>query len=225
MPNRRLSKWWAAPVVVISISAIAIVAILFLPVVNNGNSGNGEGDGIDADFSCEGHYDCSNLFGMGHPFVNETNITRIGGYVEGVHQGIDFFYKNLTNVVAAAPGYVEYIASTYWSPPLSPGNAYSISLRIRFNATVMINYGFEMWTTEEYFCNLQLSLLTVEVGDWVSQGTIIGQFVSCNSSAHIDWSVHVSGTRVPPCQFYNSTEYTYLNDLYQIYVPGGELCS
>ncbi|MFX0175401.1 MAG: hypothetical protein ACFE85_04120, partial [Candidatus Hodarchaeota archaeon] len=91
-------------------------------------------------FNPGNRYDSSNLNYMGVLFVNESDINAFNeGYSESdvcpwnfTHQGLDFFFNNNSNVIAATPGQVWAIQEHQ-----SEGEyKYHVRIWIRFNRTI-----------------------------------------------------------------------------------------
>ncbi len=179
-------------------------------------------------FSAEGRYNELNLNYMGVSFENESDINAFNeGYSESSscpwgfqHNGIDYFFNNNSNVLAAAPGQVWEIQTR-----TSEGeNKYHVRIRIRFNKTVEIGYNFEPWTTKLNDLNKQINMFNVKVGDWVSKGDIIARFLQCNESAHIHFDIVEGGIYYCPIKYFALDGYTQLMNLIYSYHPTWNLC-
>ena len=179
-------------------------------------------------FTSEGRYDDSNLTSMGVIFENPSDINAFNeGYSTSSacpwgfeHNGIDFFFNNNSNVIAAAPGQVWEISNYIGEGE----NKYHVKLNIRFSNSIMLCYGFEPWTDDEVNRDLQRSMLQVSVGDWVQKGDVIAQFLNCNESAHIHFDVIENNQRYCPTKYYSPDGYTTMMDLIHSYHPTWELC-
>ncbi|MFX0059946.1 MAG: hypothetical protein ACFE8J_16745 [Candidatus Heimdallarchaeota archaeon] len=179
-------------------------------------------------FNPGNRYDSSNLNYMGVLFVNESDINAFNeGYSESdvcpwnfTHQGLDFFFNNNSNVIAATPGQVWAIQEHQ-----SEGeNKYHVRIWIRFNRTIELGYNFEPWTILESNRDKQISMFKVKVGDWVQKGDIIADFLSCNESAHIHFDVVENGKYYCPSKYFSTEGYTQMMNLIQSYHPTWELC-
>ncbi|TFH06454.1 MAG: M23 family metallopeptidase, partial [Candidatus Thorarchaeota archaeon] len=147
-------------------------------------------------FDAEGRYDSSVLDDMGVLYSNRSDIESYNeGYSESdncpwgfSHNGIDYFYYNNTDVIAAAPGLVESIELRDWGP--ETWHRYTIAVSIRFNATVTLMYGSEPITNSTQDQAQQLVMLDIENGSWVQKGDVIGKFLRVNDGAHIHFGVY-----------------------------------
>ncbi len=116
------------------------------------------------------------------------------------HTGLDFFLKNDTKVLAAAPGQVIDVEE--WDNGAGAYIRWYIRLKIQFNSTVILQYSFELKTDDFANITRQLNVIAVEVGDWVQPGQGIARFYNCGGDPdHIDFGVSesTSGTQVRAC--------------------------
>ena len=179
-------------------------------------------------FDNEGRYESTNLNYMGVIYSNRSDIyTWTGGYSESsdcpwgaVHNGLDFFLNNGSTVIAAAPGMVEEMR---WRDDGSDDNIYTISITIRFNSSVQIEYVFEPTTIDPTDKEIQNEMLNVEVGDWVAKGDIIGEFLMIGGYAHIHFGTYMDGACCPK-PFYSEEAYNEIMELVHSFEPGWELC-
>jgi murein DD-endopeptidase MepM/ murein hydrolase activator NlpD len=204
---------------------LVIVAGVILYMQYNGSLNGPTGGGS---FDNEGRYDSSNLNYMGVIYTNRSDILSWnGGYSEStncpwnsIHNGLDFAFKNESYVIAAAPGMVEEILVTDTGPA---DNIYMIHVSIRFNESIQIGYVFEPWTTNSSDVDRQISMLDIEVGDWVAKGDTLGQFLSAGSSAHIHFAVYDNEATCPR-PFFSDEAYIEIMELVHTYQPGWDLC-
>lgn len=181
----------------------------------------------DQSFSSDGRYDESHLNYMGVIFENETDIFDLEFHCEDPthaceESGLqyyagDFFFNNLTPVIACAPGQVEridYLAAEE-NPPYNT-SLYIINIGVRFNQTVSITYCFEPFTNKTGDWELQGQLINVSIGDWVQKGDLIGIFLKIAYSAHVHWDVSVpcmeQGYPMPE-HFYDTEGYNQMVEL------------
>lgn len=179
-------------------------------------------------FSAEGRYDDTNLNYMNVLFENKSDINAFNeGYSESVscpwgfeHNGLDYFFNNGSNVIAAAPGQV-------WEIENHDGegnNKYHVRIWIRFNKSTVLGYNFEPWTTKEADRNKQIDMFKVKVGDWVQEGDVIAKFLQCNESAHIHFDIIESENRYCPKKYFSPDGYNLIMELIHVYHPIWELC-
>jgi hypothetical protein len=152
-------------IIIIVISCIVIISIFTIYMLYNRG----------AFFSSEGRYDDSKLDYMGVIFQNSSDINAFNeGFSTSSacpwgfeHNGIDFFFNNNSNVIAAAPGQVWEISNYIGEGK----NKYHVKLNIRFSNSIVIGYGFEPWTDNTSKRDKQWDMLQVKVGDWVQKET------------------------------------------------------
>ncbi len=195
----------------------ATIAILLLVIIGIGFAGYLflQEESVDV-FDNEGRYDASVLDDMGVLYSNRSDILAFnGGYSESdncpwgdEHNGIDFIFANNSDVVAVAPGRVEHVKLIDWGP--YTWHRYIISVNIRFNATLTIEYGFEPITnsTEEQL--QQLEMMNIENGSWVEKGDIIAKFLRANEWAHIHFGVYHDNIARDPTLYMSTAAYNEL---------------
>ena len=116
------------------------------------------------------------------------------------HTGLDFFLKNNTKVVAAAPGQVVELSE--WDNGAGAHIRWYIRLKIQFNANIMLMYSFELKTDDHANITKQLNLFQVKTGDWVVSGQELARFYNCGGDPdHVDFGVldRTSGTQIRVC--------------------------
>ncbi len=176
-------------------------------------------------FDAEGRYDPSILDDMGVIYSNRSDIESFNeGYSESVscpwgfiHNGIDYFYFNNSDVIAAAPGLVESIELRDWGP--ESWQRYVISMEIRFNATVTLSYGFEPITNFTEDQAQQLAMFNIEVGDWVAKGDVIAKFLRVNDGAHIHFGVYQNDVARDPTLYMSPAELNELEEMIDDFNP------
>ena len=194
----------------------ATIAILLLVIIGIGFAVYLLQDEPADVFDNEGRYDASILDDMGVLYSNRSDILAFnGGYSESdncpwgdVHNGIDFILANNSNVVAVAPGRVEHIKLVDWGP--YTWHRYIISVNIRFNATVTIEYGFEPITNSTEDQLQQLAMMNIENGSWVEKGDIIAKFLRVNEWAHIHFGVFDDNVARNPTLYMSTTAFNEL---------------
>jgi murein DD-endopeptidase MepM/ murein hydrolase activator NlpD len=166
---------------------------------------------------------------MGVIYANRSDMY---GYFEGysetadcpwgfVHNGIDYFFYNNSPVIAAAPGYVEDVS--WRENPNTTLNMYNIYVAIRFNATILVRYTFEPFTHVVGDQDKQLSMLTVQEGDWVQKGDVIGRFLHVEDAAHVHFGVTSGNDWLDPEPFFGVSDHTEILGLIGTYHPGWNL--
>jgi hypothetical protein len=196
----------------------ATIAILLLVIIGIGFAVYllQEEPSNDNVFDNEGRYDSSVLDDMGILYSNRSDIESFNeGYSESdncpwsfSHNGIDYFYHNNSDVIAAAPGLVEKIELRDWG--LESWHRYTIHVEIRFNATVILTYGFEPITNSTDDQAQQLAMFDFEEGSWVEKGDVIAKFLRSNDGAHIHFGVYQNDVAQDPTLYMSSAEYNEL---------------
>jgi len=207
---------------------VMIMLVIIVGVVLSLQFGNNSHEPDDEDlFDNEGRYDSSNLDYMGVIYTNRSDILNWnGGYSEStncpwgrVHNGLDFAFRNDSDVIATAPGIVEAIELSF----IVNGTVYKVAVLIRFNSTVIIEYGFEGFSEDVAVRAQQVAMLDIEEGDWVAKGDIIGQFLQGGGVDHIHFAIYV-GEATCPMPFFSPDAYAEMMELVHTYQPTWELC-
>ncbi len=157
--------------------------------------------GIDNTFDNEGRYDSTVLNNMGVIYSNQSDIAMWNnGFSKSdscpwnaTHNGLDYFFFNNSDVIAAAPGIVEDIELGY----VANGTVYKVAVHIRFNSSLTIEYGFEGFSTDVAMRAQQADMIDVEIGDWVAKGDQIGKFLRPTEYDHVHFSVYVNDSICP----------------------------
>jgi hypothetical protein len=205
-------------IIFIVIACIVIISAFALYILHNRGTF----------FSSDGRYDDSELDYMGVIFENSSDINAFNeGFSTSSacpwgfeHNGIDFFFYNNSNVIAAAPGQVWEISNYIGEGK----NKYHVKLNIRFSNSILLSYGFEPWTDNTSYRDKQWDILQVKVGDWVQKGDVIAQFLQCNESAHIHFDVLENNQRYCPTKYFSTEGYTQMMELIHFYHPTWDLC-
>ncbi|MBN2228562.1 MAG: M23 family metallopeptidase [Candidatus Thorarchaeota archaeon] len=180
-------------------------------------------------FDTGGRYDPSVLDYMGVIYANRSDIE---GFNEGysgstacpwgfVHNGIDYFYFNNSDVIAAAPGLVEKIELHDWG--LEAQHRYTISVEIRFNASVNLLYNFEPWTNSTDEQAQQVEMFNIEVGSWVTKGDVIAKFLHAGEGAHIHFGIYQDGEARDPTLYLSTDGYNELLEMIHDFHPTWEI--
>lgn len=167
-------------------------------------------------FDNEGRYDSSVLDDMGVIYSNRSDIIEFNeGYSESddcpwnaIHNGIDFLFFNNSEIKAAAPGIVTNIDLVDWGP--GGAHRYIISVRIKFNESVTLEYGFEPWTNSTNDQAQQVAMFNIEVDSWVAKGEIIGKFLKAGEWAHIHFGVYQDNNACDPTLYMSTSSFNEL---------------
>jgi len=139
-----------------------------------------------------------------------------------IHEGIDYFLINNSNVLAAAPGQVEDIE--WRDNGEGTENRFYARIWIRFNKDIQIGYNFEPWTQNEEDKNQQLSMFSVQVGDWVEIGQEIARFLYVGEGAHIHFDVIENNERSCIEKYFSEEGYDEIMEMIHSFHPTWELC-
>jgi murein DD-endopeptidase MepM/ murein hydrolase activator NlpD len=206
----------------------AAIAILLLVIIGVGFAVYllQEEPSNDNVFDNEGRYDSSVLDDMGVIYSNRSDIIEFNaGYSESdvcpwgaIHNGIDFLFFNNSAIKAAAPGIVTKIELVDWGP--GGAHRYIVSVDIRFNASVVVNYGFEPWTNSTLEQAQQVAMFNFEVGTWVTKGDVIANFLKAGEWAHIHFGVYQDNNARDPTLYMSTSDYNELLGMINDFRPG-----
>lgn len=172
-------------------------------------------------------YEWEQLDYMDVPFENAADINA---WSEGfstsadcpwghAHNGLDFLFNDSANVLSMAPGLVMSIV---FRDNGEGNNRFTTQIFIRFNRDILLRYHFESWADTEVKGRNQLDNITVEVGDWVSAGDIIAEFVSYHVDARIHFDINigmVNWEEVDPEPYFSESAHTKMMNLIHSYHP------
>ncbi|MCK4972087.1 MAG: M23 family metallopeptidase [Candidatus Heimdallarchaeota archaeon] len=139
-----------------------------------------------------------------------------------IHEGIDYFLITNSKVIAAAPGQVENIE--WRDNGEGTENRFYARIWIRFNKDIQIGYNFEPWTQYEEDKNQQLSMFSVQVGDWVEIGQEIARFLYVEEGAHIHFDVIENNERSCIEKYFSEEGYDEIMEMIHSFHPTWELC-
>ncbi|MFX1367284.1 MAG: M23 family metallopeptidase [Promethearchaeota archaeon] len=180
-------------------------------------------------FDNEGRYDSTVLNDLGVIYVSQSDIYAFNeGWSDSdncpwgfEHRGVDYFFDNHSDVIAAAPGLVVEIS---WQEyPESTYNMYMVHVNIQFNQSVTIGYCFEPFTLDEADKDLQLSMVDVEVGDWVEKGQKIADFLHIGDGAHVHFDIWSDNEFSSIMNYITQDTYNELLSLIHTYNPTWDL--
>jgi len=174
-------------------------------------------------FDNEGRYDSTILDNMGVIYANRSDIMAWNnGYSEtdvcpwgAIHNGLDYMFYNNSPVIAAGPGFVEEINIR----SLENTTIYGIGVKIRFNESILIEYGFE-GDANETVRDQQLAMLDVQVGDWVVKGEQIGRFLTPVPTDHVHFTVYKNYVGFCPRLVMGASDYAEIMELIEFFHPG-----
>ncbi len=197
------------------ILVIAAAAVIYF--------GDLDGGGVIDTFDNEGRYDSTVLNNMGVIYSNQSDIAMWNnGFSKSdscpwnaTHNGLDYFFFNNSNVIAAAPGIVEDIELGY----VANGTVYKVAVHIRFNSSLTIEYGFEGFSTDVAIRAQQAAMIDVELGDWVVKGEQIGKFLRPTEYDHVHFSVYVNDG-ICPRLVMGTDDYNEIMSLIEVFHPG-----
>jgi len=182
-------------------------------------------DGGDyiAPFDNEGRYDSTILDNMGVIYSNRSDIAHWNdGYSESdscpwefIHNGLDYFFFNNSDVIAAAPGLVEDIEIGY----IENTTFYKVGMKIRFNESVTLEYSFE-GEGNEILRAQQEGMLSVQIGDWLEKGDLVGNFLRSAEYDHVHFAVYFNYVSICPRLVMAEDDYVEIMELIELFHPG-----
>jgi hypothetical protein len=197
----------------------AVAGVLYLGSLNEGNN--------EIPFENEERYDMTILNNMGVIYTNRSDIAHWNnGYSEtnqcpwgDIHNGLDYMFYNNSPVIAASPGLVENIEIGY----LENSTIYKVDVKIRFNESITIEYGFEGDGNETLRAQ-QVAMLDIQIGDWVEKGAQIANFLRPTEFDHIHFSVYKNDVSFCPRLVMGVDDYNEIRGLIDLFHPTWELC-
>jgi murein DD-endopeptidase MepM/ murein hydrolase activator NlpD len=102
------------------------------------------------------------------------------------HNGIDFMTDQAREpVIASANGTITRVDVQRFPPR----NNWQVNISLRVNDRYTIGYAIEPMTSDDAIGQAQIALITVQPGQSVTAGTVIGELIGGVDGAHIHWGI------------------------------------
>ena len=118
---------------------------------------------------------------------------------ENGHNGIDFIINTTVNIIASCNMTVNDKSMMY----IDNGGFWQAGISCDVNDAYEIFYAFENFATNETAGQEQLDAITVEIGQEIIAGDIIGQLLYLSSGTHIHYMLHNNGQAVCPYEYFS----------------------
>ncbi|MFA6860162.1 MAG: hypothetical protein WCR30_02085 [Clostridia bacterium] len=164
-------------------------------------------------------FDGLDNFELSTPFVfEEIDEYSIRSFSTPENVGIDFFCKNGCGFLTFRAMYNGIITHVEPKLILDQGETdnWAFEIWIMLNSKYSILLEFETWGYSSEVKTQQENNLFVKVGDYITQGTIIGNLVACQDSAHVHFSlkeqnVPDEASLIAPESFFSKEALRYLD--------------
>ncbi|MFX0063466.1 MAG: hypothetical protein ACFFC7_14915 [Candidatus Hermodarchaeota archaeon] len=198
---------------VLIIGVLLLFSISLVKTENDNVKKIGDDKGTNSDIRNEGFEEESPLppASIITPFVYEDNVTTVNeAYSDTencpwkfVHQGIDFFTFNNSPFQAVADCKLTEKVKLY-----NTGNGeWQVNVRLEYNSDVWFSYAFEPDSANELHGDQQLAMIPHAEGIQLKKGDLLGNLLSVNDGAHVDWSIFIYDTNVCPAPFFTPEAY------------------
>ncbi|MHA1125134.1 MAG: M23 family metallopeptidase [Candidatus Heimdallarchaeota archaeon] len=135
------------------------------------------------------------------PIADPMNITKLAAYntpdwgEPGLfHNGIDLKIENATNIISPCYGIVLNIRTS-----INPYKGHiMISVNIMVNYGWSVGLGFEPYSNDTVFHELQLSLIVVKAGQRLQPGDLVGTLLNGGEYPHLHYMVNHNFNDVNP---------------------------
>lgn len=102
------------------------------------------------------------------------------------HNGIDFMTEQAREpIIATASGTITRVALMRFAPL----NNWQVNISLRVNNRYSLAYAIEPMSSDEAVGQAQLALITVQPGQTVAAGDVMGELIGGVNGAHIHWGV------------------------------------
>jgi hypothetical protein len=159
------------------------------------------------------------------PVENITRLEYLYGYnmtdPELNHNGIDFIINETVNIIASCnftvndKGLADINAAGFWQAGFSA----------TVNDAYEIFYAFENFSNDTEAGNQQFAAITVEVGQQIVAGDIVGQLLYLSPFTHIHYMLQKSGEPVCPYAHFTPEAKTTFDTLWLEIGSAGEPCN
>ncbi len=150
-------------------------------------------------------------------FDNTSGIIRISGYGYvpwgGWHNGFDFIINTSSIIIAPCDMEVTEVTLEY----LEGGGHWAVKTTYELNKDYFLLIGFESWALNETYGNYQLDEITVDVGQLINKGEVIGTLLYHRIDAHIHYALYEKGDTVCPYPFFSEEAKIIFDMLWSLY--------
>jgi murein DD-endopeptidase MepM/ murein hydrolase activator NlpD len=102
------------------------------------------------------------------------------------HNGIDFMTdREREPVIAAASGTITRVTLSRFAPL----NNWQVNISLRVNNRYSLAYAIEPMSSDDAVGQAQLALITVQAGQMVTAGDVMGELIGGVNGAHIHWGI------------------------------------
>jgi hypothetical protein len=143
------------------------------------------------------------------------NETEIG------HNGIDFGINDTATILATC-NMTCNDKSLFYN---ELGGHWQAGCSFTYNDDFEIFYAFESFAQNETYGQIQLDAITVEIGQKVTQGEIIGQLFMHEPSAHIHFMIQRKFRPVCPYLYFNTVAKSIFDTLWPLIGTGTHPCN
>ncbi len=163
------------------------------------------------------------------PYVNESDMASINEAYSSdnsapwgfAHGGIDLFPSgNLEPFQAVFAGVVEDVR--LW--PNDATRMWQVNVKISYNAEYAVYYAFEPFSTDPADGQIQLDNISVSIGQFVSQGDVIGNLYTVGEAAHVDFSLYRNGVVSCPEPYFTPEARDSIFRVLHIVWPNARMC-
>ncbi|MHA1112543.1 MAG: M23 family metallopeptidase [Promethearchaeota archaeon] len=159
------------------------------------------------------------------PVENINSLEMIYGYnmtdPEDGHNGIDFITNITTNIIASCNMTVNDKSLSY----NEIGAFWQAGVSFDVNDAYELFYAFENFAENETAGTEQLDAITVEIGQEVVAGQVIGQLIYASSGTHIHYMLHKNGEAVCPYLYFSPTAKSTFDTLWPLIGTGVDPCN
>jgi murein DD-endopeptidase MepM/ murein hydrolase activator NlpD len=153
--------------------------------------------------------------------INEAFSTDASAPWGFAHNGIDFMTEQAhEKIYATTNGTVITVALNHFPPK----NNWQVNIAIAVNDRYTLAYAIEPMTAEPTVGDAQMKLITVNVGQLVHTGDVLGELIGGVAGAHIHWGVtdNTTSQAICPAIFFTADQQKFL--LARIPTGASKLC-
>ncbi|MHA1109698.1 MAG: hypothetical protein ACTSRE_01245 [Promethearchaeota archaeon] len=134
------------------------------------------------------------------------------------HNGIDFGCNTSVNIVAWCDMEVEDIDTFY----NERGGHWQTNVGLKFNDKYSFVCAFEPWALNETYAYYQEDAISVEVGQIVTRGEVIGELLNYGDGTHIHFGMYNNTADVCAYQYFSETAKAIFDPIWDVYGWGDD---
>ncbi len=154
-------------------------------------------------------------------YISRIYSSTLNSPIQAIHRGLDFApagdMKTFHSVFDGEVTRIDLFENT-------GSGAWQVNVHIKHNDAYAAEYAFEPFTTNQTDGQIQLDNITVQDGQSIAAGQIIGRLYAPNSNSHLHFSFFKDDEMTCPENYWTEEARTILMDMIHAANPDWEMC-